>query len=183
MGIIASAWNAIPARTILRCWQQSGICQDLMHEDATDFAAETYVSTQEAWCRRCVQQILPNIQHESFQLFWQLDENFPTDGLAPDPVKLVDEAVAAGVLERGPEGIDLDDIGGDPVPEEIINGQTAIKYLAQVNRYLRSLPETELRAPQGRTILARGAVESNSRIISGIFQYVLCFALTSLNII
>lgn len=172
IGIVAAAWNAIPARTILRCWQQSGICQDLMHEDATDFAAEPYMAAQEAWCKRCVQQILPNTQEESFQMFWQLDENFPTDGVMPDAVKLVDEAIAAGVLEHGPEGIDLNDTEGDPVPEEIISGQLAIKYLAQVNRYLRALPESELRAPHGRPILARGAVESNSRIISGIFQCV-----------
>jgi len=177
IGIIASAWQAIPPRTILRCWQASGICQDLMREEvAEEFKPERYIHAQESWCGRCVRQIMPHTHGEAFRLFWQLDESLPSEGTVPDAVRLIDEAVAAGVLEHGPDGINLNDVetgAGDPMPEEIISNQTAIKYLSQVNRYLRSLPETELRVPQGRSIPTRGAIEHHSRIISGVFQYVI----------
>lgn len=183
--ILASAWSAVPARIILQCWQAAGICEDLQTIDVGGSPAD-YIEAQKRQCQSFCQRLQPRqeISPAAFEVFWRFEEDVPgsenSELSAPDAVRIVDEGVAAGILRRGPEGMELTDIDGgaedaeddpvDGVVPEIISHKVAIQYLAEVNRYLRSLPVSELKTPLGREISVPSAIESNSMVMASIPQ-------------
>lgn len=184
--IIASAWSAVPARIVLQCWQAAGICEDLQMIDVGGSPAD-YIEGQKRQCQNLCQRLQP--RHElsipAFEEFWRPDADIPGYGNgeleAPNVDRIVDEGVASGILRRGPtEPLDLDnqelevddaeeDPEQNPAPQ-IISHKLAIQYLVEVNRYLRSLPVSELKTPLGKEISVPGAIESNALVMAGIPQ-------------
>ncbi|KAH8155116.1 uncharacterized protein LAJ45_00125 [Morchella importuna] len=53
---------------------------------------------------------------------------------------------------------------------EIIGHRVAIQYLAEVNRYLRSLPVSVLKTPMGKEVAVSEAISSNMLVMAGIPQ-------------
>lgn len=185
--IIASAWSAIPARIILQCWQTAAICEDLQTIDVGGSPAD-YIEGQKCQCQSFCQRLQPRheLSQTVFEEFWRSDEEIPGSGDSepevPDVARIVDEGVASGILRSGPEAIDSldpeldaddaeEDLQGDPASaSQIISHKLAIQYLAEVNRYLRSLPVSELKTPLGKEISVTGAIESNALVMAGIPQ-------------
>lgn len=183
--IIASAWSAVPARIILQCWQAAAICEDLQMIDVGGSPAD-YIEGQKRQCQSFCQRLLPRqeLSQTSFEEFWRPEEDIPGSGSSgleiPDVDRILNEGVASGVFRRGPEVMDLEDpeLDADDAEEElqdssapqIISHKVAIQYLAEVNRYLRSLPVSELKTPLGKEISVPGAIESNALVMAGIPQ-------------
>ncbi|RPB08692.1 DDE-domain-containing protein [Morchella conica CCBAS932] len=169
--IITSAWSAIPPRIILQCWQAAAICEDLALMDLGGSPAE-YVEAQRRACLGVLQRLQPRqeLAGALLEAFWGAEEEIPGceggEAGAPDVVRIVDECVAAGILRRGVEGMELQDGEEEEGEEEGVGGG----YLAEVNRYLRSLPVSVLKTPMGKEVAVSEAISSNMLVMAGIPQ-------------
>jgi len=197
IGLMAEAWEAIPAATIQNCWKHSGLIgavNDPVHSSTQSYTAEPFIQQAESETRVSLRSLNPDLNpntfHDDFYNFFYFNDVEESEesktSTTPNAISLVEEYVKLGLLTLGPEKMNLTDLdapGDDIEASQLfqsppITTAQAVNSLHSITRYLQSLPVSTLSTPAGRLISIPTVVQTTTSLVSALSLYAhlsLCF--------
>lgn len=188
--MIADAWDAVSVSTIVHCWRKADICPSPsvvstgvnphLHQPSSEDQLQYFIASQRTHCQVLFRQVLKPVSDPdfiaAFEEFFTFDEDQEEGDDStelPDAAQIVQEGIAAGVLMRNPQDLDLSDVeDSETTPEQlpIMTTDHAIQSVDGLARYLQSLKVSHLESHGGKQIEVSQMVTHAMRLHIALLQ-------------